>query len=247
MTRIESPDGVANGYDHSWVSNRSIGFLALGVVAVLLAGALLVVRSDSVEGPVQARADGVRAESDTDQVPRPSLEMLEPSSRESRTPVPENRPQATEASGDLKLGDSVVAVPIYPVELRTLPEFNLAEMMHKRDAIQEHLTRLTEPLLEQRFREGKFERLSYGMERRYAQPGRDYSEISSTRRGTEEERDGAVTHFKSTLDRTALPRSEYPEFYVMRDDVERLNRSIQECALADYYERKAAQAMEAAR
>jgi hypothetical protein len=303
---------VGTGYDLSWVSTRRIGFLALGVIGVSLASTLLLLRRDSVEVLVQARADGIRAESDSDSAPGSVLERPEPLPRGGRVPASEDRPQSTEASGDRRPGEAVATAATYPVELRTLPESSQAEMKLKRDAIQLHLTRLTEPIFEQRFREGKFERLSRGKQRDSEQVEGQTSDISSTRvdksshlfakvnrttlprseypdlyflkdeverlnRSIQQralielrtlpesslaemtrKRDAIQEHLSSTrvdkypqffanVDLTTLPRSEYADLYFLKDEVERLNRLIQERALADYYERKAAQAMEASR
>jgi len=275
------------------MSTRSIGFLALGLVGVSLASTLLLLRRDSVEGLVQARADDIRADSDSDSAPGSILERPEPLPREGRVPAAEVRLQSQEASGDRRPGEPVATAPTYPVALRTLPESSVAEMTLKRDAIQKQLTELSHPILEQRFEEGKFERLWRGEQRDSEQLERKRSDITSTRVNK--------SHSSTSVDRITLPRSEYPDLYVLKDEVERLNqsiqkrapvelrtlpesnlaemtvkrdaiqqhlsrstkpileqdflkeeverlnRSIQERAIADYYERKAEQAMEASR
>jgi hypothetical protein len=116
--------------------------------------------------------------------------------------------------------------PIDPSDPRTLPESTLAEMEKKREAVQEFLLERTTPLLMQRFDDGLAELAEVG--EKWTSP--DYERMRTVIYAVRYE-EGQGWY------RAVLPREQYPDLYVHKDDVYRLENAIREREIAEALER----------
>ena len=94
-----------------------------------------------------------------------------------------------------------------------LPESTIAEMQIKRDLIRESLDERSRPILFQRLDDNLSEIVATGDS--YSPTDQDMEEISALRRAP-----GGPWY------RTALPRSDYPELYELKDAIKRLDKQV---------------------
>ena len=101
------------------------------------------------------------------------------------------------------------------VDPRTLPEATFEQMRRKRDAIANFLDQRSQPILAQRFENGLFEHVSDGTVWNGNDPEAERTEIYAVRMVPDR-----------GIDRTVLPRDEFPELYDLKDDTLRLDERI---------------------
>jgi hypothetical protein len=141
-------------------------------------------------------------------------------------PAAPQPPPVVATSEPAKPATSDVADP------RTLPEATLAEMTLKRKAIHDYLTERTTPIILQRFEDGLSEHLQDDPVWRGGDSEAERSMIYGIQGG------GGI----QGLNRTVLPRWQYPELYAFKDEIVRLDKLIPEKEVADYEKKQAAQA-----
>jgi len=101
-------------------------------------------------------------------------------------------------------------------DLLALPEGTIAEMQAKRDALNKLLGELSQPILSQRFDDNLAETVA--TRGAYTATERDMTEIWAIRRAAGGE--------EQPWYRAALPRSDYPELYELKDAGIRLDKQI---------------------
>jgi hypothetical protein len=102
-----------------------------------------------------------------------------------------------------------------PSDPRSLPEATLVQMETKQRALVKYLTTKKTPIIDQRYRDGLFEHVS---------------DTSWTGGDSEKERSeiyAIIGHQVGGMDRVVLPRSEYPELYVYKDEQVRLEKLME--------------------
>jgi hypothetical protein len=119
--------------------------------------------------------------------------------------------QPADASGDASGGRTILKGPY--AEVLSMPEQDRPEIEAKVAAVQKALAEATGPLLEQRFADGRCTLVPEGQ--RPQGKSTDTAEIAALR-----------TVAGKGVYRAALPRSEYPELYQLRDTVVRLQRQL---------------------
>ncbi|MFN0008944.1 MAG: hypothetical protein ACKVXR_13665 [Planctomycetota bacterium] len=115
---------------------------------------------------------------------------------------------------------------IDPSDPRTLPEGTLADMKMKKDAVEEFLLERTLPILMQRFDDGLSEAVAYGD----TYSPTDYEPMRTTIYAVQQ-RPGEPWY------RAVLPREQYPDLYVYKDEVYRLENAVLERERAEARER----------
>lgn len=137
--------------------------------------------------------------------------------------MPDNRvPMLTERPPDpappVKAAEEAKPVPVIdPADPRTLPEGSLAEMEKKQEAIKQFLHERSFPILMQRLDDGLSEHVADGDTYTPTDHERMRTTIYAVRREP-----GQPWY------RAVLPREQYPELYVYKDEMYRLENAIQE-------------------
>jgi len=135
---------------------------------------------------------------------------------DSRVPVLTERP--LEPAPPVQPAEEAKPVtPIDPSDPRTLPESTLAEMGMKREAIQAFLLERTTPILMQRLDDGLAEKVADGDTYTFPDYEQMRTKIYAVRREPNQ-----------PWYRAVLPREQYPELYVYKDEVYRLENAIQQ-------------------
>jgi hypothetical protein len=195
-----------------------------GCVAGFVA-ALLLLRPEPVEEkerarsaadtPLQSNAEVTRS---TDPEP-PVLERPD-----SRIPVLTERPVEPE---ERATEPALPTATIDPSDPRTFPENTYAEMEAKYDALNDYLGKRTMPIFEQAWKGGLFEHISDEPVWRGGDSDQERREIYT------------IVGTKDGIDRMVLPRWQYPDLYVFKDEIYRLEKLKQEKRIAEARERRA--------
>jgi hypothetical protein len=196
--------------------------LAFGACSVGFLAAWLLFRSsrdealDGVHAATEARLQELEhLASRTDSQP-PDLEMPD-----SRVPASTAPPEVPPSAPPTPTKDPVQ--PTDPPDFSKLPEGTLAEMEAKREAINAQLVERSTPFLLQRLDDGLVEKVADG--ETYSRTG--VSEFERTTIYALRAEPGRGWF------RTALPRGQYPELYVFKDEVARLDLAIEARKIAD--------------
>jgi len=202
---------------------RSAVLLALGTCGVGFLAAWSLFRSrhdgalEQVHAATEARLELLEQRvSRTESPPPPDIERPD-----LRVPASTHPLEVSESAPLIPTSDP--APPTDPPDFSKLPEGTLAEMQAKREAINAQLVERSTPFLLQRLDDGLVEKVADG--ETYSRTG--VSEFERTTIYALRAEPGRGWF------RTALPRGQYPELYVFKDEVARLDLAIEARKIAD--------------
>lgn len=199
---------------------RSAFLLAVGFCGAGLLAALWLFR------PIDEELDRVHATTDSrleQPMTRTSPEPPDLERPDTRVVVTTAAPSAPDSAPVAPTTEPAKLTTNDPSDPRTLPETTLAEMELKREAITKHLNQFTAPIILQRFDDGLAEHVADGN----TMSGVGVSEFERTTIY------GLRHEFGQGINRTVLPRWQYPELYVFKDDIARLDKLIEEKTRAE--------------
>jgi len=210
------------------METRNAVLLAVAACGAGLLAGFLLFHSSHEEG-----REAVHAAGDSE-VQKPVEPAVKPPDLErSDNRVPAFIERAPESPPVVAASEPAKPATSDPADPRTLPETTLAEMNLKRNALHDYLTARTTPIILQRFEDGLTEHLQDDPVWRGGDSEAERSMIYGIQGG------GGI----QGLNRTVLPRWQYPELYAFKDEIVRLDKVIPEKEAAGYREKQAAQSV----